>query len=107
MEIRQLEAFCAVAEQGSFSRAALSLGLSQSTVSTHIKNLEQDLHSRQPHIDALAAQIQDLNERLASSEAQTASLRTELQASKQELESLKNSTSWKLTKPLRALKHKK
>ena len=43
MEIRQLEVFCAVAEQGSFSKAALSLGLSQSTVSTHIKNLEQEL----------------------------------------------------------------
>lgn len=73
----------------------------------YINNLEHDLHSRQSYIDGLAAQIQELNERLAQSERHAESLDTELHASVQELEALKNSTSWKLTKPLRAIRHKK
>lgn len=43
MEFRQLEAFAAVADMKSFSLAADALFLSQSTVSTHIKNLEKEL----------------------------------------------------------------
>lgn len=43
MEFRQLEAFTIVAEQKSFSKAADYLYLSQSTVSSHIKNLEKEL----------------------------------------------------------------
>ncbi len=43
MEFRQLEAFAAVAEQKSFSKAADYLFISQSTVSSHIKNLENEL----------------------------------------------------------------
>ncbi|MCD8362687.1 MAG: LysR family transcriptional regulator [Lachnospiraceae bacterium] len=43
MEFRQLEAFVAVAEKKSFSLAADALYLSQSTVSSHVKNLEKEL----------------------------------------------------------------
>lgn len=43
MEFRQLEAFTAVAALKSFSKAADALYLSQSTVSSHIKNLEKEL----------------------------------------------------------------
>jgi len=43
MEFKQLEAFSAVAETKSFSRAAGQLYLSQSTVSSHIRNLEKEL----------------------------------------------------------------
>ncbi len=43
MELYRLEAFAAVVEQRSFSRAAARLFLSQPTVSTHIKSLENEL----------------------------------------------------------------
>lgn len=43
MEFRQLEAFTFVVELKSFSKAADYLFLSQSTVSSHIKNLEKEL----------------------------------------------------------------
>ena len=43
MEFRQLEVFVAVADRKSFSKAGEYLFLSQSTVSTHIRNLEKDL----------------------------------------------------------------
>ncbi len=41
--LKQLEAFVAAAEQGSFTRAAQSLYLTQSTVSAHIQTLEKAL----------------------------------------------------------------
>lgn len=40
MDLKLLEIFCCVCEEGSFSRAAERLGLSQPTVSEHIKTLE-------------------------------------------------------------------
>lgn len=43
MDIKQLEAFTAVAETGSFSRAGELLHLTQPTVSAHISGLEQEL----------------------------------------------------------------
>ena len=43
LNIKQLEAFCAVVEQGSFTGAAEKLYLSQSTVSGHVAGLEKDL----------------------------------------------------------------
>jgi len=43
MEIRQLEVFCQVYEQKSFSKAAERLGISQPTVSSHIQHLEDFL----------------------------------------------------------------
>lgn len=41
LNLRQLEAFAAVVEAGSFSRAAARLGLGQPTVSTHVAALER------------------------------------------------------------------
>ena len=43
MEFRQLEVFAAIAETGSFSKAADYLYLTQSTISSHMKNLEKEL----------------------------------------------------------------
>lgn len=43
MDFRQLEAFVQVVRQGSFSRAAEQLFLTQPTVSSHIKALEREL----------------------------------------------------------------
>jgi DNA-binding transcriptional LysR family regulator len=46
LSIRQLEVFVALVDQGSFTRAARHLGLSQSTVSGHIADLERRLGMR-------------------------------------------------------------
>jgi DNA-binding transcriptional LysR family regulator len=46
MDLRQLEIFARVAALGSFSRAAEALGLSQPTVSEHIRGLESELGLR-------------------------------------------------------------
>ncbi len=43
LNLKQLEAFCAVVEQGSFTAAADALYLAQSTVSGHVAALEKDL----------------------------------------------------------------
>jgi DNA-binding transcriptional LysR family regulator len=45
MDIKQLEAFVAIAKLKSFSKAAESLYITQPTISTHIKNLEYELHA--------------------------------------------------------------
>ena len=46
MEFKQLEAFVAVVDYGSFSEAARRLYLTQPTISAHIRSLEEELHSR-------------------------------------------------------------
>ena len=46
MEFKQLEAFVAVVDYGSFSEAARKLYLTQPTISTHIRSLEEELHIR-------------------------------------------------------------
>lgn len=46
LSIRQLQVFVALVEQGSFTRAARHLGLSQSTVSGHMADLEKRLGLR-------------------------------------------------------------
>ena len=43
LNLKQLEAFCAVVERGSFTAAADALYLAQSTVSGHILALEKDI----------------------------------------------------------------
>ena len=46
MEIRQLATFIRVAQFNSFSRAAESLGYSQSAVTVQIRQLEEELDTR-------------------------------------------------------------
>ncbi|MBR5421001.1 MAG: LysR family transcriptional regulator, partial [Lachnospiraceae bacterium] len=46
MTITQLETFLNITEKGSFSAAASSLGYAQSTVTTQIKQLEEELDCR-------------------------------------------------------------
>jgi DNA-binding transcriptional LysR family regulator len=46
MELRQLETFVAVAEEGSFTRAARRLNVVQSAVSAAVRTLERELDSR-------------------------------------------------------------
>ena len=46
MQLRQLEIFLAVARHNSFSQAAAALYLAQPTVSTHVRLLEEELHTR-------------------------------------------------------------
>ena len=46
ISLRQLETFVVTAECGSFTRAAEKLHLTQSTVSTHIQCLEQELRTQ-------------------------------------------------------------
>lgn len=43
MDIRQLRYFIAIAEQGSFSRAAAFLNVAQPALSLHVRNMEADL----------------------------------------------------------------
>src|SRR2546423_4297473 len=43
MNIRQLECFVAVAEEGSFTRAARRIGITQPSLSQHIRALEEDV----------------------------------------------------------------
>lgn len=46
MEFRQLHAFCAVANTSSFTHAAKMLGYAQSSISTHIQLLEEELNTK-------------------------------------------------------------
>ncbi|MGL5435854.1 MAG: selenium metabolism-associated LysR family transcriptional regulator [Lachnospiraceae bacterium] len=57
MEFRQLEAFVVVTELKSFSKAAEYLCLSQSTVSSHIKNLETELQKKLMHRTTKSLQL--------------------------------------------------
>lgn len=45
MDFRQLEAFCAIVEWGSFSEASKHLFITQPTISSHIQALEKNLHT--------------------------------------------------------------
>ena len=46
MEFKQLESFTAVVRLGSFTRAAEQLYISQPTISTHIRMLEEEFNTR-------------------------------------------------------------
>lgn len=56
MDLRLLEVFCRVYAEGSFSRAARGLQLTQPTVSTHIRDLEDSLGT--PLFNRLGREIQ-------------------------------------------------
>jgi DNA-binding transcriptional LysR family regulator len=56
MDLRQFEVFCRVYKERSFSRAARELGLTQPTVSAHIKELEESLGT--PVFNRLGREIQ-------------------------------------------------
>lgn len=56
LSIRQLEVFVALVEQGSFTKAAAHLGLSQSTVSGHMADLERRLGVRLVERDRAGSQ---------------------------------------------------
>ena len=56
LDLHQIEVFCRVFEEKSFTRAAERLGLSQPTVSSHVKSLEDDLGG--PLFDRLGRQIE-------------------------------------------------
>ena len=43
MELKQLQSFAAVVKYGSFTKAAEKLYISQPTISTHIRTLEEEL----------------------------------------------------------------
>lgn len=64
MEIRQLEAFVAVAEAGSFTAAAERVSLTQSTVSQQIKALEEELCEALFLRGSRQAKLTDAGERL-------------------------------------------
>ena len=49
INLKQLEVFVTTAEYGSFTRAADTLYLSQSTVSSHIRGLEETADGRRVH----------------------------------------------------------
>lgn len=55
MEIRQLMTFKIIAEKGGFTKAADHLGYAQSTVTSHIKALEEEFN--QPLFDRVRRQI--------------------------------------------------
>ncbi|WP_263704595.1 LysR family transcriptional regulator [Bacillus thuringiensis] len=55
MEMRHVKTFCAIVKYGSFSKAAHALGYAQSTVTAHMKALENDLHL--PLFDRLGKKI--------------------------------------------------
>lgn len=101
-EIHGNRAYIHNLEEASHAQQAYIDNLTAASASqqAYISNLERDLRSRQSYIDGLAAQTEEACRRAEA-------LECELHASVQELEALKNSTSWKLTKPLRTLKHKK
>src|SRR2546428_3508745 len=44
MNIRQLECFVAVVDEGSFTRAARRVGITQPSLSQHIRSLEEELN---------------------------------------------------------------
>ncbi|WP_233836773.1 LysR family transcriptional regulator [Paraburkholderia sp. ZP32-5] len=66
MEIVQLRNFIEVADRGSFTRAALALGLNQPALSRQIRRLELELHRNLLHRHGRGVVLTDAGERFAS-----------------------------------------
>lgn len=60
MELKGVQAFCAVAEGGGFSRAAATLGIAQSVLSRQVSALEAELEGRLFHRTGRGAQLTEL-----------------------------------------------
>ena len=75
MDIRQLEAFVYTAKYQSFSLAAQKLYLSQPTVSSHICNLEKELHTQLLQRTTKALSMTPAGRRLYSYAAEILDLR--------------------------------
>jgi LysR family nitrogen assimilation transcriptional regulator len=65
MDLRALRAFDSVAEHGSFSRAAATLGMAQSALSRQVSALERELGGRLFHRTGRGVALTELGERLA------------------------------------------
>lgn len=64
MDIKKLNYFIHVAELGSLTRASISLGIEQSTLSRHIRALEEELNVPLFHRDGRGVNITDAGEKL-------------------------------------------
>ena len=80
MEFRQLEIFLEVAEQKSFSLAAEKLHLSQSTISTQIISLEQELKTELIHRTTRSFNLTDAGIKLYTYAADLISLKKRAQS---------------------------
>jgi LysR family nitrogen assimilation transcriptional regulator len=70
VEIAQLKNFIEVADRGSFTRAALTLGLNQPTLSRQIRKLELELHQKLLYRHGRGVILTDAGERFASTARQ-------------------------------------
>ena len=64
MHPQHLDYFCKVAEFGSFSRAAISIGINQSALSRHVRNLEEHLNSQLFYRNGRGVILTDTGKRL-------------------------------------------
>jgi DNA-binding transcriptional LysR family regulator len=64
MDLKNVRAFCAVAEGGGFGRAAAALGLAQSVLSRQVSGLEGELSGRLFHRTGRGAQLTELGQAL-------------------------------------------
>jgi LysR family nitrogen assimilation transcriptional regulator len=64
MHSQQLDYFCKVAECGSFSRAAIAIGINQSAVSRHVRNLEESLKAQLFYRNGRGVLLTDVGKRL-------------------------------------------
>jgi DNA-binding transcriptional LysR family regulator len=85
VDLRQLGALVAIAEQGSFSGAAASLHTVQSNVSGHIKRLERELG-----VELVDRQTGDLTEEGRTVEARARTVQAEIEAIPADLAALRN-----------------
>ena len=96
MDLRRFITFKTVVEEGSFLRAAQKLCCTQSTVTFHIQQLEQNAAAQQQMVAALQQEIAQLHQKNADLQARNIAYETSL-------ESVFSSKSWKLTAPIRSL----